>query len=62
MRASEKNTLDTNRDRAWGSIFKDVHTNDPKVIETFNRPPYWPVLQIERGEVNRERTTESEEV
>ena len=36
------------------SIIKDVHTDDPKVIETFNRPPYAPVLNFDKGEVNRD--------
>lgn len=61
MRASENNMEKSNQSRSWGSIIKDVHANDPKVIERFERSPYYPVLNFERGETN-ERKTESEEV
>lgn len=62
MRASEKREEENIRRSAMYSIVKDFHTSDPKVIETFNRPPYWPVLKLERGEEQHERKTESEEV
>lgn len=62
MRAKEKNEQDTNHMNAMYSIVKGHHQADPKVVETFNRPPYAPVMNFERGEVNRERKTESEEV
>jgi len=56
MRASEHNMEKSNQSRAWGSIFKDVHANNPDVIERFERPPYWPVLKCERGEEQREHS------
>ena len=63
MRASEKNIRDANQSHAWGFVEDAARKmQDPDVVERFERPPYWPVLNFERGEVKRERTTESEEV
>ena len=52
MRAAEKHMNDTNHANAMYSIIKSVHNTDPKVVETFERPPYYPVLNFERGYSN----------
>lgn len=62
MRAREKREKDEQRSNAMYSIVKGHHQADPDVVERFERSPYYPVLNFERGEVKRERTTESEEV
>lgn len=55
MRAAEKHEKDTNRVNAMYSIIKNPHQADPDVVERFERSPYYPVLQFERGEVNADR-------
>lgn len=50
MRAFERNIEVDNKARAMGSIVLGAHNTDPKVIERFNRPPYWPVLNFDKGE------------
>ena len=52
MRAREKHMNDTNREQALGSIVKDAPHVKPGVVETFERPPYYPVLNFERGYSN----------
>ena len=49
MRAREKHKVDTDRLNAMTSIEKGVHQGDPSVIENFNRPPYYPVLNFMKG-------------
>lgn len=49
MRAAEKHMNDTNHANAMYSIIRSVHNADPKVVEAFERPPYYPVLNFERG-------------
>lgn len=54
MRARELHEENTNRANAMYSIIRDFHTSDPKVIETFNRPPYAPVLNFKKEEAAHE--------
>ena len=49
MRAREYRMEQQNRVDAMYSIVKGHHQADPEVIERFERPPYWPVLNFSRG-------------
>lgn len=51
MRAREKREKDVQRNNAMYSIERGFHQADPKVVEAFNRSPYAPVLNFDRGEV-----------
>ena len=61
MRAKEKRINDVNREQALGSIVKDAQYVKPSVVEAFNRPPYAPVLNFNKGVVNRESPSRWEE-
>lgn len=61
MRASEHHIKQSNQSRAWGAIIVDYHTNDPDVTERFERSPYWPVLNFDKGVVDRESRSRWEE-
>lgn len=50
MRARENNMEQSNQSRAWGSIEYEAQYVKPKVVETFNRPPYAPVLNFKKEE------------
>ena len=51
MRAREKREKDVQRNNAMYSIERGFHQADPKVVEAFNRSPYAPVLNFDRGVV-----------
>ena len=61
MRASEKHEKDTNRTNAMYSIIKGHHQADPDVVERFERPPYAPVLNFDKGVVKHDSSSRWEE-
>jgi hypothetical protein len=61
MRAQEKRDKDTKRDLALGSIVRFADYVRPGVIETFNRSPYYPVLNFDKGVVKHDGPSRWEE-
>ena len=58
MRAREYRTEQQNRSDAMYSIIKGHHQADPDVIERFERSPYAPVLNFDKGVVHRTKIVE----
>ncbi len=61
MRARESRMEKQNRVDAMYSIIKGFHQDDPDVVERFERSPYAPVLNFDKGVVNRESHSRWEE-
>jgi hypothetical protein len=61
MRASEKHEKDQNRTNAMYSIIKNPHQADPDVVERFERSPYYPVLNFDKGVVKHDGPSRWEE-